>query len=247
MMLKLFKKTFVVLLVLVTTQNLSTACSCFPYEPVFCRIVDDTHHIVRGIVTGFDDLHLMKFQIIENINKEILEDTVIVYGQDGLTCGESLDQFNENDTLILAVNNWEFNGTTYWYLEGFCGLHFLKYEDGLVKGQITDNMTEQPIQDFKDNLFTCLDMEVPTDDIQKLANDISIYPNPIMDNFQITASNNLIQSYEIFSTSGQRIVSKIFSQPVENLEIQSNHFGEGILYIRINTSKGILTKKLLKL
>ncbi len=90
-------------LFLITIQTITTACSCWPYESVFCRSVTPWHNVVSVVVTEHLEFHLMEVKIIENINEEIAEDTIVIYGQDGLTCGELLNQFEFQDTLILAV------------------------------------------------------------------------------------------------------------------------------------------------
>lgn len=234
-------------ILILISQNSILACSCFPYEPVFCRVVNEGHNIIRGVVTNHPDFHLMEINLIENLNKEIVEDTILILGQDGFNCGEYLSLFNINDTLILALSHWEINGTNYWYLEGFCGLHFLRYENGIVNGQITDTLTSQPLQDYKDNLFSCLDMEVP---INEIANDefqLTLYPNPVSGHFQVSTLQPQIAAYEIYDLSGTKMEVKAFSQLEEKIEINSNGLEQGIYYISIRTPKGIITRKFLKI
>ena len=246
MKIKIMSKIKLVILLIVGIQNLGNSCSCGIYEPVFCRIVTEGHNIIQVVVTDSTS-HIMKVNLIENINKEINEDSLLIYGQDGWTCGESLNQFNINDTLILAVTEWEFNGVDYWYLEGYCGVHFLRYEEGMVKGQITDTLTLQPIQDFKDNLFSCLDMEVPIEDVENLENQITVFPNPVLENFQISITQNQIDGYKIYNLNGQQIKNRTYYQSENTVEVNSNGMESGIYYIRIITSKGILTRKILKI
>jgi Secretion system C-terminal sorting domain len=235
-----------IVLFTIAIQNLSNACSCWPYEPVFCRIVDEWHHVVRAVVTSHPDYYLMKVQLLENINKEITEDTIIIYGQDGLSCGESTDQFNINDTLILAVVEWEIDGAIYWYLEGFCGLHFLRYENEMVMGQITDTLTIQPIQDFRDNLFDCLAMPLPIKEIEGSKSELSIFPNPVLEKLQISTIENLISGYDLYDSNGQLIISEVLNQSVEKHDINADDLRTGIYYIRIKTSKGVLARKFIK-
>jgi len=235
-------KLSLILFFSLTFQSFAIACSCFPYEPVFCRIAHTGHNIVRATVISHPDFNLMEIKIIEDINNEITEDTVMVLGQDGLNCGESLNQFLIQDTLILALRYVTFNGTDYWYLEGFCGLHFLRYKDGMVTGQITDTLTEQPLQDFKDNLFTCLDMQLPTEDILSKKENLNVFPNPVTSTLHIETNLKNILEIDIFNAGGQLIIKK----QNEFSEINTNDLNKGIYFIRVKTSKGILTRKFLK-
>lgn len=247
MKIKITLKIKLVILIIIAFQNLGVSCSCGIYETVFCRIANHDHHIIRAVVSDSTINSIMEVKLIENINNEILGDTILIYGQDGLTCGETLTQFSYNDTLILALHEWVINGQEFWYLEGFCGIHFLRYENGMVKGQITDSLTIQPIQEFKDNLFTCLDMKVPTEEVEILEQQVSVFPNPIKENFQIISIQNEISGYEIFNSNGQLIEKRNFNKLLDTIDVSSNNLGNGMYYIRIITPKGILTKKILKL
>ena len=247
MKIKITLKIKLFFFLIVGFQNLGIACHCGYYEPVFCRIANEGHNIIRAVVSDSIISSVMEVKIIENINKEISTDTILIYGQDGWSCGESLNQFSLNDTLILAVVEWEINGQEFWYLEGFCGIHFLRYENGNVMGQITDSLIIQPLQIFKDNLFSCLDMEVPIEDIENLENQLSVFPNPIQNTFQISITQNQINGYEIYNSNGQRIKHRVFYQKINNVHVKSEGFINGVYYIRITTSKGVLTKKVLKI
>jgi hypothetical protein len=222
------------------------ACDC-GYESVFCRNVYEAHNIIMAVVTDkLEDIRIMEVQLLENIYKEISEETITIYGQDGGNCGEDLYQFSVNDTLILAIYESEYNDSIYWHLEGLCGLHFLRYENGMVKGQITDSITSQPIQSFRDNLFNCLDMVISVDDVEQSAIEYRLFPNPVIDVFQIIAEQSIIYSYEIYSSNGQKILSKNTGQTSEKVDIDSSGLGNGIYYIKVITSEGILTQKFFK-
>ncbi len=239
------KITLAILLIL-SFQNIGISCSCDMFEPAFCKMVRPELNVIQVVVTDSAS-YLMEVNLIENLNKEISEDTLMILGQDGFNCGEWLYQFEINDTLILAVLPWEYNGKTYWYLEGSCGIHFLRHEDGMVKGQITDNLTLQPFQDFKENLFACLDMSVSTEDNNNLASQISVVPNSIQNAFQISMTQNQIDAYELYNSNGQQIKSRTLQQSANTVEVNASDLGNGIYYIRIITSKGILTRKILKM
>ena len=239
-----------IIFVLLTTliQNTGIACHCFPYEPVFCKNTTEYHNIIMAVVTQYPapDYHLMEVKILENFNNGINEDTIIVLGQDGLNCGELLDQFNFQDTLILAVSEVEISGMNYYYLEGSCGLHFLRYENGLVNGQITTSLTSQSIQDFRDNILECVDMDLPVENITSSGNKLQIFPNPVTDVLQIETDQQYIYNIEILNSSGQRILFRNVNSTTDLYKVNINNLAKGIYFLRISTSKGIMSGKFLK-
>ncbi len=234
-----------IVLLAITFPTITNACSCGPYEPVFCRIVNENLNIVRVVVNNHPAEHLMEVSIIENIHKEISESTIIIYGQDGLTCGETLSRFDIQDTLVLAVIEFNLTGDDYWYLEGWCGLHWLKYENGMLIGQITDSLTTQSLEDFKDNLFECHNMTVPTDNIISEGT-ISVFPNPVSQELYISSEIENILGIDISDMRGQR-VNAGFNNQNRSTIVDVNNLMNGVYFVRIRTSKGILTRKFLKI
>lgn len=245
MELKLQRKILLTLFLITVIQTSMYACRCGQNDPVFCKNVNEEHHIIRAIVTDTSFDEMMEVELIENIHQEIGEDRILIYGNDGNNCGENLDKFAVNDTLILALTEQNIKGVHYWYLHA-CGLHFLKYEDGMVKGQITNLYTELLLQDFKDKLFYCFGMEVVLGEVEPLCNQITIFPNPVLDDFYVGISQNWINGYEIYNSVGQLMAFEKFNQFVDEIEFKPNNLSSGVYFIRISNSKGSVTKKFLK-
>lgn len=244
-----FRKIQLLLFFVIAFQNFGMACDCWPYEPVFCRNVSEGSTIVRAVVINHSGPSYMEVVVLENINQEVEEDTITIFGQDGLNCGENLGQFNIQDTVILAVayTQWEVETEFYWYLEGACGLHFLRYENGMVVGQVTDSLTSVPIQDFRDNLFDCLEMvRTGVDDIPKTNEIITLNPNPVTDIVQIETTAYPVLEVEVFNLSGQRMMLK---KGEENrlIDLETGDLEVGVYFVKIHTATGILTRKFLKI
>ncbi len=241
-------KSIIFALLTTLIQNTGIACHCFPYEPVFCKNTTEYHNIIMAVVTQnpAPDYHLMEVKILENFNNGINEDTIIVLGQDGLNCGELLGQFNFQDTLILAVSEVEISGMNYYYLEGACGLHFLRYENGLVNGQITTSLTSQPIQDFRDNILECIEIDLPVENISSIGNKLQVFPNPVSDVLQIATDQRYIYNIEILNSSGQRILFRKVNSLIDLYKVNIDNLAKGIYFLRISTSKEILLEKFIK-
>ncbi len=236
-----FRIQLTVFLIL-SLQQLSSACSCYPYESVFCNIVNQGHHVVSAVVLNEPTTYtyLMDVRIINKLHNTMGEDTITVLGQDGVNCGEDLVQFKKQDTLIMALNFLSYNG--YWYLEGACGLHFLRLENGFVKGQITDTEVIQPYQQFVDDIFLCLDQQMNVENEKTKGNQLIIFPNPASEILNVRSDQSIL-SYEIYNPTGRLKDYKNFNNNDNQLQINTNEFEIGVYFLRLRTSKGILTRK----
>ena len=213
-------------------HNVILGCRC-DTKPPFCTSVNEDHNIIRAVVLDHPDDQSIKVKVVENLNNEITEDTIVILGQDGVNCGELLWQLNLDDTYILALEESDASDYNH-YLNG-CGTFFLKQEDGMVTGQITDELTSQSYQDFKDNIFDCVDF------------DLTLFPNPVSNTFKIKANVLLEASIEIFKANGQLILQ---TPKEENYSfiINTENFAKGVYFIRVITStNGIKTRRFVRM
>ena len=244
---KLIRLSFFALFSLLFCNN-AIACTCWYYEPTFCRELDEDENVLKVVIEelyvseypDFDFNDRMRVRVLENIHLETSHDTLLIFGQDGLNCAEYLDDFNLSDTLIIGTKI--YNDTTVSYLNG-CGLSFLKFQNDTIYGQITDDLTFQHIEDFKDNLFTCIDLETSVKDPNE--HEINIYPNPFNNIITIEFSEPILKM-ELIDLNGKIIQSVV---PDNNLktELTVSENGNSIFFLRIFSEKGILTRKLIKL
>lgn len=230
--------------IIVLTQGISIACSCAPYEPTFCRAVHGWRHIITAVVVGHSEPHLMEVNIIENLNHTIAEDTISILGQDGWNCGADVMQFEIADTVIMAIYNVSpADEPVCWYVEGLCGLHYLRYENGKVVGQITESMTEQDYQSFKDNLLECVDMDVSTTEAESESS-LEIYPNPVNENLYVFSKKSIL-NVSVFDMNGRKLAPAIdFS--VNELSVNVEGLDQGIYFIQVETGDGVLVRRFLK-
>lgn len=241
-------KIICVIILALSCQSLIFACSCSPYTNEFCNIVSPGHTIVSVKVTGHPDFHLMDVEVIETIHNELDDTSITILGQDGLNCGANLDGFEIDDELIVALSmilDWQ-TGEMMWYLEGACGLHHLRLQDETVQGQITETMTEQNYQDFKDGILNCTeDVDVNTTEILN-ENEVAVFPNPVNDVLNIEVENQEIKAIEIFDSNSSLLIERT-ELHIQNTNLNLAKLQAGIYFVRIRTNKGILTKKILKL
>lgn len=225
----LLKVTLILALNLCYSLN-STACSCWPYVEHFCSIVNDGHYIVRATITDSISYEKRTVKLLDNINFEIQEETFTLLGQDGLNCGEYLGQFALGDTLIMALSTWYDE----YYLEGACGLHFLRYSNGSVQGNLYPDSTSMPYELFKDNLFDCMDYTNSTSEIETETIRLDYYPNPVENMLNVVSNQGNIEGLELYAISGERMIYKSeLSSPSESLDLSPFHKGIYILKARV--------------
>jgi photosystem II stability/assembly factor-like uncharacterized protein len=71
---------------------------------------------------------------------------------------------------------------------------------------------------------------------------LSVYPNPAHDNINITAGVDMNQ-VEIFNQLGQRVYSQILKNT--NLNLSTSEFQAGVYFVRVTTTKGVATEKVM--
>ena len=81
-------------------------------------------------------------------------------------------------------------------------------------------------------------------DLDFLNKNINIYPNPSEGVFTIKMKNILDFHYEIFDISGKLITNKI-DVTVNSFEINLSKYAKGIYFLKLQSNKGVITKKLI--
>lgn len=77
---------------------------------------------------------------------------------------------------------------------------------------------------------------------QSLDAGITIFPNPVSDQLNITSGSEMTQ-IEIFNQLGQKVYSQIVKDT--NFNLKTTGFNAGVYHIRIFTDKGIVTEKIM--
>lgn len=104
-----------------------------------------------------------------------------------------------------------------------------KFSDiGLLHGQVTSYEIDYSIFSTEDNLYTP---------------NITLFPNPTNDYFQITSQNILnITKLSVYDISGKLVLEKYNNKK----QIDLSTFASGLLLVKIETNKGVITKKIIK-
>ena len=239
-----FIKIQLVVLLFFLIQKSVLACNCPPYEPIFCDNITQTSHVIWGIVKEHPTHYSMTVEILENVNSEIDDEIITVIGADGINCGEGLGIFQISDTVVLAVEMFDYP-TSDWWLSG-CELRYLKYTNGMINGQITDEITSMPYDQFSENIFQCIVGVLSFTEEYFQENDLQVFPNPVTNILHIQNENSPILELEIFNSNGQLIFTSS-EEIIQSRIINTTSFVKGIYFIRIRKPKGILTRKFLKI
>lgn len=170
---------------------------------------------------------------------------------------EPLAVFNPNMTegkLEVAITRT--NGGLTMTNFGNFGAVFIIIVDNVVGLGADEVMTEMYIEDIKlfDELGTStavlgdsIPLTIYNDDIinstsEKLEESIQVYPNPVNDLLVIQSKNALIEQIELFDVTGHR-VEFLPGLSDYNLRISSENYPSGIYNLRIQTTNGQLSKK----
>jgi len=220
------------------------ACSCQFFETNFCESIDTSDNIFIAVVTDSIDFSMREAVVIKNLYKATTRDTINIFGHDGLNCGEFMGFFNIGDTLVFAVEETVFLNEYIYYLSS-CGLFYLHYQDEMVTGQITDQLTTQSIDEFIDNLPDCMDLVLPVEEVDVDLKPLQFYPNPVVDELTIINSDNDIEQLDIYSISGKSVYAN-HSVVEEKVTISFDDLGAGVYIVKVRTGKGVISKKIIK-
>lgn len=137
------------------------ACSCAWEIPEhFCRTVQESDYNVLAVVTEKTEWLTMDIKVLDIINQNVEDENITVLGRDGFNYSVWLeDDFIVGDTMIISLLTGEFgnaeNDSTHIWFIYFCGLN---YSNGMVTGNIDFDISEQPHDDFKDEIPNCIDL-----------------------------------------------------------------------------------------
>ena len=129
---------------------------------------------------------------------------------------------------------WDFrkDSIDYRYLEGSCGLHYLTYSNGLIKGQITEQDTVMPLDSFKVNILDCIDYISSTSSLElEMKSSFIIFPNPVsnilkIENKKLCEVTNVL----IFDSHGKVLISKKFNERLRRIALQIDNLDDGVYF-----------------
>ena len=95
----------------------------------------------------------------------------------------------------------------------------------------------------KDSVL-CPTSNSAVNELTQLEAQVNIYPNPSQGKFAITSDRFKIENVEVYNVMGEKIYSKQSSHEQET-QINISSESQGIYFVRVNTSMGIVSKKVL--
>ena len=241
-------KIYLILFAILFGTYDSMACSCSSYIDEFCHAADSSDNIALIEILDMPDPTWANFKVIENINKDIANDTIEVVGQDGLNCGIDLSQFEPGDTLVvnLQATNYTnaYNGLEFNWIFNDCWRTYLHYSNGSVIGPVTTDITDQDYETFKQDILTCFDFSLSSKVVLNV--DIEVFPNPAVNNVFIKSRNIQFENISIFDSSGH-LISEVKNINAHFDTFSIDHLQSGIYFILINSPEGIIRKKIIKM
>lgn len=227
--------------------NTVKSCDCFTlYIDNFCENVtvmetdyNVNYNIVMAEITESLDFNTKRINVLEDLKNEINTNEVEILGG-SIGCGEDLDQFSIGDTLIMALLKWDDDDQ--YFLGGECGLHFLRYSNGNVIGQIAPTVELSSYADFVADSMNCMNLTTSINTMIE-GDGIKIYPNPTT-NYLLLELNNVIDQIKIFSIGGQEI--SISNDVMQANKIDLSEFEHGIYIVSVKAGNREYTKRIIK-
>jgi hypothetical protein len=75
---------------------------------------------------------------------------------------------------------------------------------------------------------------------------LSIYPNPVADVLNLNTGNAIIQNIEIYNSFGQKVAEEKVENSTSNHSLNVTHLKFGIYFVTVETSMGVVRKKIVK-
>lgn len=222
------------------TYSTLSACTC-QVQDNFCATARSSSFIIVSEVLSIQaEDYTLQVAILENLHNTISADTLLVTGGNGADCGENVELFAVGDTVIFAL--FEHQGVYGIYI---CGLHYLSLKDGIVSGEIKQNLASQSFEDFKTDIATCVD--ITSLEIRDTPSaQVRISPNPSREVVNIELSQGQIEKVEVFSTQGQ-LVGLLENQKTANLSFPVKNLDPGIYLFRVWQAGHFTVKRVVKM
>src|SRR5687768_6297903 len=226
--------------ILILCVRTGSACSCGHYDANFynsvsiytinCIAVFDT--LDYNYVDGHNT-QISYFTLIDTINSNpsSIGSMMVILGQNGFNCGESLFGLAHGDTLILALYDIGHESVTF-HLEGLCALHHIRITNGQH-----DGLT---IPEIKNKILEIISAIERID----ISESISIYPNPTSDKIIIQSSGEKIISVSVFDFAGRLLLFREEEQ--QEVIVDVSGLKSGIYNLVLITDKGIVSRAIIR-
>ncbi|MDF1699048.1 MAG: T9SS type A sorting domain-containing protein [Saprospiraceae bacterium] len=238
------RSKLILLFIAMLTSQISIACSChngFTICSLFEKEIDFVLVKVKVIEVvehaGYD--HSIFLEVEKNLRPEFaLTDTIELVGGITAACHSTFKYLQPGEIRYMAINQPNNNvidlntipvsSDTYWRHAPFlCGITVFNEVDDLIVGPISDDIRSYPKDIFDRDAENC--QFKPSELGEKFCPTITIYPNPIIDNYIYfeDIGTNLINNVTIFTTNGQLVVQH--EGPLEELELRLPEIDENLI------------------
>lgn len=248
------KNIVLIITFLIFNQNSIKACDCVTVHG-FCEVINYSKNNPNFCIAKVKILssyyHGIKVKVLDNIYNASLNDTLTIWGENGLLCRTSLslgvtEPINLGDTLIIAIEQTDllaniipFGGPAYEdtldYMLPGCGKYYLKYSNQQVSGGFTNYYSQDTLtySNFITQINSCLTMPLGIKPNLAETNEF-LFPNPVNDLLNFKQKN--FEILMIYNSVGQLILK-------ENIKGKSNisltHLAKGIYYVKLSTTNKI--------
>lgn len=237
-------KLFILLILSVFSFFESTACSCLPIGNSFCQTINaDTSIVSIVMVKKLASYHYgMHVECLVTLSGQTPADTILVWGDNGILCRGSTDNYLSGDTMILALQRCDMAGNTLInpqypsglelstdYQLSICGVYCLRVNYGIVQGPITAPSQQLLVL----NQFmsqSCLLLGVSSGGVTDV---IIVGPNPATD--QLFIQFTVLQKgvFRMYNTAGQLVLTAPFNADRFNADL--SRFQAGLYFVEVET------------
>jgi len=201
-------------------------------------------------VDEFNSKAYMDVLVVENILGNLIVDTISIVNT-FTSCDLFHDGFEIGDEVILNRIDEsiidDFSGHPY-ISPGSCSSILLTLKDGIVNGNIREELNTQSFDEFKSSIGACSDLTALDRWITQIDERLFIFPNPCTDYFFVNTSIivNEKGTYALYDALGQLIQKGEQYLNNQSFRIEVKNYPRGVYFLKIQVRDQMVTKKILK-
>lgn len=253
-----YRYLYLVLLIILSCNSKVLACSCSTVKSFWEEYSLSNDEMLLVKIIKIEDYHWgMKVKVIEKHPQSNINDTLIIWGINTLSCRYArTTEYKNGDTLyyLLLKTDLEGNSASQGsdfpkdiekendYMLANCGCNILLIDNKTVFGQVSDNALEMPIDSF---LNLIIEPYVGINENFALSDNISVYPNPVSTSLMIrkTIDENVLM--RIYDINGKLVESTMLNKNDYEYHFQQDVHSK-IFLVEFSTDKYKYVKKILK-
>lgn len=239
------KKTITVLLCTCLISVASWACSCIPNHSFCGSLTWEYGPDILIIGKKLSDIdHGMQVEILAVYKGAVqVEDTIMVWGDNGLQCRYPVGGFDIGEQLILGLHYMEEP----WpdveqekagdYELSICGIYFFSLANG-------HPYAPESFEEILDCIRAITGVETPIHN-----EGLELFPNPTSGEFSISLNEfwrTKTVQVELYNTLGQRVLVS-HPTPADQLRIEASYLPAGVYWVRLRQAGKVEEEAVFKL